>query len=97
MLPNRPLVLCVDDDPDDQQLIQDALMALNPGLHVASVSNGEEALCFLQTAKEQNNLPVPVFMDINMPLMDGKQTLANMRNDPDLQGIPVVFFTTSSF
>jgi CheY-like chemotaxis protein len=97
-MPDLPCtILCVDDDPDDQQMLRYALLEANSGLQVVSAVNGIEALLYLHKAKVSGKLPSLVILDINMPLMDGKQTLADMRKDPDLQSIPVVFFTTSSF
>jgi CheY-like chemotaxis protein len=90
------IVLCVDDDPDDQILVKETIKELNPSLEVASALNGVEALQYLDGAKERGELPSLVILDINMPLMDGKQTLTLIKKDPALSGLPVVMFTTSS-
>lgn len=97
-MPDLPCtILYADDDPDDQLMLRDVILGADAGLHVVSAANGLEALGYLNKAKANGKLPCLVILDINMPRMNGKQTLTNMRNDPDLQGIPVVFFTTSSF
>jgi CheY-like chemotaxis protein len=90
------IVLCVDDDPDDQILVKDTIKELNPSLEVVSALNGVEALQYLDGAKERNQLPSLVILDINMPLMDGKQTLTTIKKDSVLNEVPVVMFTTSS-
>jgi CheY-like chemotaxis protein len=92
----RQIVLCVDDDADDQMMVMDAILELNPKLRVASALNGIEALSFLSRAKERGELPCLVIMDINMPLMDGKQALALIKKDKVLAEVPIVLFTTSS-
>ena len=96
MPPKHRIVLCVDDDPDDQILVKETIKELNPSLEVASALNGVEALQFLDGAKERGELPSLVILDINMPLMDGKQTLTQIKKDPTLSEVPVVMFTTSS-
>lgn len=96
MSANHRIVLCVDDDPDDQLLFLDTVREIAPTLRVASATNGVEALRFLEQAKQQACLPCLVIMDSNMPLMDGRQALARIRQDKDLRAIPMVLFTTSS-
>jgi CheY-like chemotaxis protein len=92
----RQIVLCVDDDPDDQLMVLDTIMELDPSIRVASALNGVEAMSFLYGAKQRNELPCLVIMDINMPLMDGKQALSLIKKDDGLSNVPVVLFTTSS-
>lgn len=96
MLQKRPIVLCVDDDPDDQMMVLDTILELDSTIRVASALNGVEAMSFLYGARERGELPSLVIMDINMPLMDGKQALTLIKKDKDLSRIPVVLFTTSS-
>jgi CheY-like chemotaxis protein len=92
----RQIVLCVDDDPDDQLMVLDTIMELDPSIRVASALNGVEAMSFLYGAKQRNELPCLVIMDINMPLMDGKQALTLIKKDDGLSNVPIVLFTTSS-
>jgi CheY-like chemotaxis protein len=94
---NRPrLLLCVDDDEDDIALTEEAALDFDSSLRFVAKPNGKEAMMFLHRQKEQNYLPCLVLLDINMPLMDGREVLEAMKNDPDLQKIPIVVFTTSS-
>lgn len=92
----RQIILCVDDDPDDQMMVLDTILELDPTIRVASALNGVEALSFLYGAKQRQELPCLVIMDINMPLMDGKQALALIKKDDGLSAVPIVLFTTSS-
>ena len=96
MIDKRQTILCVDDDPDDQLMVLDTILEIDPSFRVATAVNGMEALSFLTRAKERGEMPCLVIMDINMPLMDGKQALAQMKKDATLSNIPVVLFTTSS-
>ena len=89
-------VLCVDDDADDQMIVLDTIQEIDPTIEVQTALNGKEALDLLQKGKDTGNLPCLIIMDINMPLMDGKQTLVQIKKDGDLDGVPVVMFTTSS-
>jgi CheY-like chemotaxis protein len=96
MPPKQRIVLCVDDDPDDQLLVLDTIRQIDPTVRVATAVNGLEALRFLEDAKQGGGLPCLVIMDINMPLVDGKQALVRIKKDEVLAGVPVVLFTTSS-
>lgn len=89
-------VLCVDDDRDDLLDITTALQQANPALHTVVAYNGLEALEYLRKAKVSGNLPRLIITDINMPLMDGKQTITALKADPQLAKIPVVVFSTST-
>jgi chemotaxis family two-component system response regulator Rcp1 len=94
----RPIeILLVEDSPGDVTLtieaLRDAKVANN--LHVAR--DGEEALRFLRHEDEFADKPRPdlVLLDLNMPRMDGREVLAEMKADPVLKRIPVVVLTTS--
>ena len=92
----KKFVLCVDDDVDDRLVISEAIRDADPDLLVMEAKNGVEAHQFLKDAKNSGNFPCLVILDINMPLMDGKQTLIEMKKDEVLRALPVVFFSTSS-
>ena len=89
------IVLCVDDDPDDRELIRNAIFRVDPSYTVAHATNGKEALQFLHRATE-TDLPCLVILDINMPVMDGKQTLAEIKRHDKWNEVPVVMFSTSA-
>ena len=90
-------ILLVDDDMGDVILTREALKqvkAVNP-LHVAR--DGYEALSFLRREKGFESAPRPdlILLDLNMPRMDGRELLAEIKSDEDLSTIPVVILTTS--
>jgi CheY-like chemotaxis protein len=88
-------ILCVDDDEDDRFFLSNAIHHINPALKVVEVENGVEALSYLHEAKQKDDLPCLIVLDINMPYLDGKQTLEKIRTDMDLKTLPVVVFTSS--
>jgi CheY-like chemotaxis protein len=89
------IVLCVDDDPDDRELIRNAIFKVDPSYTVTHATNGKEALQYLSRATE-NELPCLVILDINMPVMDGKQAVVEIKKIKRLEQVPIVVFTTSS-
>ena len=90
------LLLCVEDDEDDCKWIEEAALDTDPELQVTTVPNGREALRLLHKLKEQDSLPCLMLLDINMPVMDGRQTLSAIKQDPDLRHINIIVFLYSS-
>ena len=85
--------LVVDDDEDDKEIFSLALNEANPDIQCVMASDGLEALAMLN---RDNFLPDYIFLDLNMPLMSGKECLAEIRKRPELMHIPVIIFSTSS-
>ena len=85
-------VLIVDDDADDRTFFIDALSEINPYLVCDAASNGKEALDKLSSVPH----PHIIFLDLNMPVMNGFECLAEIRNREPLNEIPVIIFTTTS-
>lgn len=90
-------VLLVEDDPGDVLMTKEALEdhKVSNTLHV--VSNGVDALSFLRKEGAYTSAPTPdlVLLDLNLPRMDGREVLAEVKNDEALRRIPVVILTTS--
>jgi CheY-like chemotaxis protein len=94
------VILLVEDDPGDQELTKRAFKNGKIKNDLRVVNDGEEALDYLHRRgkfADRKSSPRPdlVLLDLNMPKVDGKQVLAEMRSDPDLRTIPVVVLTTS--
>jgi CheY-like chemotaxis protein len=91
-------VLLIEDDPGDVLMTQEALASAKilHALHV--VNDGESAVAFLRREGEHAEAPRPdlVFLDLNLPRMDGREVLALVKADESLRSIPVVVLTTSS-
>ena len=88
-------ILLVDDDPDCRLLIRDAIAECKVSNDVHEVCNGQEALEFLHRRGKYANAPRPglVYLDIEMPHMDGQATLKEIKASPALRDIPVVMMT----
>ena len=90
-------VLLVEDDPGDVLMTREAFEdhKLRNSLHV--VNNGIDALLFLRKQGEYAGVPTPdlVLLDLNLPRMDGREVLAEIKADEALRRIPVVVLTTS--
>jgi CheY-like chemotaxis protein len=90
-------VLLVDDDPGDVLMIEEALESIDPPRSIFVVNDGEEAVAFLRREGQFTTVPRPdvVLLDLNMPRMDGRQVLAEIKSDEQLRSIPIVVLTTS--
>lgn len=82
----------VDDDEDDQLLFKEALKQVNGQVKCDAVLNGAEAL---EKLKSQ---PVPdmIFLDLNMPVMNGFECLRAIKKEQFYQNIPIIIFTTAN-
>ena len=88
-------ILLVDDDQDCRMLIRDAIEACKVSNQVFEVCNGAEALDFLHARGKHAGALRPglIFLDIEMPGMDGQATLKRIRADARFRGIPIVMMT----
>lgn len=86
--------LLADDDQDDVSLFQDVLSQIDNTVGFHFAKDGHEAMQILRD--NQRPLPDLIFLDLNMPRMDGKQCLRELKEDPQLKKIPVIIYTTSS-
>ena len=87
----------VDDNLADIDLTSEVLGKSKRHFHVNAVNNGEEAVRFLRHEGTYVHAPKPelIVLDLNLPRVDGRQVLSELKADPDLSKIPVVIFTTS--
>ena len=92
-----PAVLIVDDNPADLDLAREALRDSGRHSQISTAGNGEEALAFLRQkgGSAKHVRPDLVILDLNMPRKSGRSVLAELKTDPNLQGIPVVVFSAS--
>ena len=86
-------IFVIDDDIDDQELFIEAVKEINADIHCECASNGEEALTILGRS---DKLPDLIFLDLNMPRLNGKQCLERLKSSKVLRQIPVVIYSTSS-
>jgi len=85
--------LLIDDDTDDRELFAEALAAVDPVITCKQAIDGEEALRKLQKGTEQPDI---IFLDINLPVMNGWQFLRKIKTADGLKDIPVIMYSTSS-
>lgn len=91
-------ILLADDDEDDRLATAEAMLRNRLGNELHTVADGEQLLAFLRKEGPYANAPRPglILLDLNMPKMDGREALREIKNDPSLRAIPVVVLTTSS-
>ncbi len=95
---SRPLeILLVEDNPADVRLIQIILEDAEFHVNFTVANNGKDAMTILRREDDHNNAARPdmILLDLNMPVMDGREVLAALEKYPDLGSIPVVVLTTS--
>lgn len=86
-------VLLVDDDKDDREIFIEALAQIDESLNCITAENGEEAIAKLSAT---GFIPNYIFLDLNMPRMNGRECLIEIKSIKDLESIPVIIYTTSS-
>lgn len=94
-------IMVADDDPDDRLLIKEALQEARLDYQIEFFTDGVDLLDYLYGRSEYAHrprtlLPGLLFLDLNMPRMDGREVLQKIKQDPHLRRIPVVVLTTSS-
>lgn len=92
----KNIVLYADDDADDLQLVTDAFAHYAKDVEVITVTDGMEALAWLKRWSPGHPAPCLIILDVNMPMLDGKQVLVKLRQLDAFAHTPVVLFTTSS-
>ena len=88
------IFLLADDDQDDAELFGEALAEIDPAIHFHHVDDGEAVLDFLKNHNGES--PDIIFLDLNMPGMDGWECLRQLKSNSAFEGIPVIVYSTSS-
>ena len=90
-------ILLVEDNPGDVRLTQEAFKEGKVRNNLSVVNDGIEALVFLRQEGQYANAPRPdvILLDLNLPKKDGREVLAEIKQDPALRRIPIVILTTS--
>lgn len=91
-------VLLVEDSPGDVRLTQEAFRDANLAVRLHVANDGVQAMAFLRQEGDYAEAPRPdlTLLDLNMPKMDGRQVLAQIKADDILRTIPTVILTTSA-
>lgn len=86
-------VLLVEDDEDDREIFFSIVEDNYPGISLSTAENGQKAL---ESLHRSSSLPDIIFLDLNMPLMNGRQFMEAIKADQLLGHLPVIILSTSS-
>lgn len=92
---SRHTILYAEDDLDDLFMVKKAF-EVHDHIQVMHASNGEEALQHLFSMHNDDVKPCLIILDINMPILNGREALTKIKNVEEFKEIPVVLFSTSS-
>jgi CheY-like chemotaxis protein len=95
-LPPKSLVLYADDDPEDIELVSEAFQVYAQNVELLTFLDGIELLNFIETIDPFHATPCLFILDINMPRLNGKETLRRLRRVEAFADVPAVLFSTSS-
>jgi CheY-like chemotaxis protein len=95
-LPPKSLVLYADDDPEDVELVSEAFYTYSQNVELMTFRDGIELLNFVETIDPFHAAPCLFILDINMPRLNGKETLRRLRRIESFADVPAVLFSTSS-
>ncbi len=86
-------ILLIDDDPEDAEIFMEAVQKLNKGVKLQWAVNPQKVFNEMQSADQ---LPDLIFLDYNMPLINGGELLEKLKSDNRLSSIPVILISTPS-
>jgi CheY-like chemotaxis protein len=87
------IILYAEDDPEDVDVFKEAVKSIDPTIGCIVAKDGKEAIEILENAIV---LPDYIFLDVNMPLLNGKECLTEIKSRKELKSIPVIIYTTST-
>lgn len=96
MLKRKLDIIITEDDPDDRLLMSEALKENHWHGEVTFAEDGELLLEELERRKIDSKLPSLIFLDLNMPKIDGRQAIERIKRDEKLKHIPIIVLTTSN-
>ena len=92
----RNIVLYADDDHDDLELVKDAFKQHSQNVELVTLTDGFQVLSYLKNLSSLDPSPCLIILDINMPRLNGKETLAQLRQMERFKDVPAILFTTST-
>jgi CheY-like chemotaxis protein len=84
-------IFLAEDDPDDRELFEEAIRALNKNYELVIFNDGEK----LMNCLRQNSIPDIIFLDLNMPRKTGMECVGEIRKSSAFKDIPIIILTTS--
>src|SRR6185436_13705229 len=94
LLYRQPSIFIADDDDDDVYFVRAALRELDPQITLKHFQNGKQLLQAI--SKPSDQFPSMVLLDLNMPMLDGRETLRLIREKFSLASLPVIVLSTSN-
>jgi CheY-like chemotaxis protein len=91
----RPEIYIADDDEDDVYFVKSAVKELDSKIELKHFSDGKKLLQGLKSSV--NALPKLILLDLNMPILDGKETLKLIRDNDNFRDLPIVVLSTSNY
>lgn len=91
----KPVLLYAEDDLDDFESLKDAIGQLTDNAELLQAKNGTEVITMLEN-ELVDDLPCIIILDLNMPIMSGKEVLTWLKKEERFKDIPIMVFTTSS-
>jgi len=88
----KNIIVYADDDPDDLDLVKEAFSKYSQNVELVTFDDGGSILAYLSSFE---NTPCLIILDINMPILDGKEVLVRLRKIDQYESTPVVLFSTS--
>lgn len=88
-------IFIVDDDHEDQFILNEYFEDIGVASAVKYFNNGESTISFLDQTKEASDLPKLIVLDLNMPVLNGTQTLLHLKRSARYKNIPIIIFSTS--
>jgi CheY-like chemotaxis protein len=88
-------ILIADDDPEDMELIEDAILLAEPTAELHKFTNGLSAYEYLRT-RSDDELPCLIILDYNMPQLTGAEVLSSLSKQPRYRPIPKIVLSTSN-
>lgn len=92
----KHLVLYADDDREDLHFVRKALSCREPDIELKTFQDGDQLLQFILNRDNNSPSPCLVILDINMPAMNGRETLQRLRTLKEYKDVPVILFSTST-
>ncbi len=96
IIPSKNLVLYADDDADDRMFVKEAFEEHTINVELITTKDGVETISFLEKSLINKVIPCLIILDINMPRMNGKQTVQKIKEIKELEHVPIILFSTSS-
>jgi len=91
---SNPLILIAEDDPDDAMMLKDAFSEINQN-SITFLNNGKLLIEHIQKLLVAKKLPNLILIDLNMPVLDGRAVIRELRNSTETKDIPLVVLSTS--